>query len=99
LAHFKKRTVKKELQNSNWIQAVRRIATREELLQFVDLWSMLRNITLNPRVKDEIKWKWMPNSEYSVASMYKIQFQGSHVACQVGRLWKARGEPKVKVFV
>jgi hypothetical protein len=37
LAHFKKRTVEKEPQNSNWIQAVCRIATRDELLQFVEL--------------------------------------------------------------
>jgi hypothetical protein len=37
LAHFKKRTIEKELQNSNWIQAVRRIATRDELQQFVEL--------------------------------------------------------------
>jgi hypothetical protein len=31
LAHFKNRMVKKELNNKNWNQAVRRISTAEEL--------------------------------------------------------------------
>jgi hypothetical protein len=39
LSYFKKITVEKELQNNNWIQAVRRILIREELLQFIDLWT------------------------------------------------------------
>jgi hypothetical protein len=39
LSYFKKITVEKELQNNNWIQAVRRISIREELLQFIDLWT------------------------------------------------------------
>jgi hypothetical protein len=77
---------------------VHRIATRDELQQFVELLTMLRNITLSSGVKDERKWKWTPNSEYSAASAYKIQFQGSHAPVQVGNLWKSRVEPKVKVF-
>jgi hypothetical protein len=55
LAHFKNIKVEKELHNSNWIQGVRRISTREELSQFVDLWSMLKNVALNPETRDEIK--------------------------------------------
>jgi hypothetical protein len=43
LAHFKNIKVEKELHNSNWIQGVRRISTRKELSQFMDLWSMLKN--------------------------------------------------------
>jgi hypothetical protein len=53
---------------------------------------MLRNITLSPGVNDEIKWKWTSNDEYSAASAYKIQFQGSHTPFQIGKLWKARVE-------
>jgi hypothetical protein len=93
LAHFKNRKVEKALQNKNWVQGVRRISTREELIQFVELWSMLRNVSLNPAVRDEIKWKWTRNGEYTVASTYKIQLQGSHVLFQIGSLWKGRVEP------
>jgi hypothetical protein len=35
---------------------------------------------------------------YSAASAYKIQFQGSIPSFQVGKLWKTKIEPKVKVF-
>jgi hypothetical protein len=34
-----------------------------------------------------------------MASAYKIQFQGSHMPFQIGTLWTARVEPKVKTFV
>jgi hypothetical protein len=98
LSHFKNRKVEKELHNSNWIQGVQRISTREELNQFVELWSMLRSVALNPETRDEIIWKWTPNGECTTASAYKIQFQGSHTPFQIGSLSKARVEPKVKTF-
>jgi hypothetical protein len=98
LAHFKRRTVEKELSNNNWIPSVWYISTREQLLQFVNLWSMLRNVSLNPLAKDEIRWEWTPNGVYTVVLAYKIQFQGSHAPFKVGKLWKASVEPKVKVF-
>jgi hypothetical protein len=47
---------------------------------------MLRNVSLNPLAKDEIRWKWMPNGEYTAASAYEIQFQGSHAPFEVGKL-------------
>jgi hypothetical protein len=94
----RRRSVEKEPKNNNWIQSVRCISTRKQLLQFINLWSMLRNVSLNPLAKDEIRWKWMPNGEYTAASAYEIQFQGSHAPFEVGKLWKASVEPKVKVF-
>jgi hypothetical protein len=39
-----------------------------------------------------------PNGEYTARSTYKLQFYGSHPSFQVGNLWKARAEPKVKVL-
>jgi hypothetical protein len=98
LAHFKNRKVEKELHNSKWIQGVWCISTREELSQFMELWSMLRNVALNLESRDEIKWKWTLNGEYTTTSAYKIQFQGSHTPFQIDSLWKARVEPKVKTF-
>jgi hypothetical protein len=98
LAHFKNRTVEKELQNNKWIQGVRRISTRDELLQFIELWSLIRNVSLDSAVRDQIQRKWTPNVEYTTTSAYKIQFQGSHAPFQIVNLWNAKVEPKVKVF-
>jgi hypothetical protein len=47
LAHFKKRTVQKELQKTNWVYAVWHISTEVELREFINLWQLLRGVTLN----------------------------------------------------
>jgi hypothetical protein len=46
-ACFKKRTVAKELCNNSWISAARHISTRQELIEFVKLWSHLKNVRLD----------------------------------------------------
>jgi hypothetical protein len=53
--------------------AARHISTQQELLEFVKLWSMLKNVSLR-RQEDTVFWKWEQSGEYSVASAYKIQF-------------------------
>jgi hypothetical protein len=78
LAHLKNRTVTKELKNNNWIQAVHRISTTEELLEFINLWMKIKSMNFNQGGKDEIIWKWTPNGEYTARSAYRIQFDGSH---------------------
>jgi hypothetical protein len=98
LAYFKNRTVRKELNNNSWIQAVRHISTAEELHEFINLWMKIRTVNLSQSGKDEIIWKWTPNGEYTARSAYRIQFYGSYPSFQVGNLWKERAEPKVRVF-
>jgi hypothetical protein len=73
-AHFKRRTVAKELMNKNWMRSVHHISTRQELLEFVNLWNLLKNFRLREEVQDSIIWKWEPSGKYSAASAYKIQF-------------------------
>jgi hypothetical protein len=57
LAHFKKRTMQKELQNDNWVYAVRHISTEVELREYINLWQFLKGVILNMDEKDEILWK------------------------------------------
>jgi hypothetical protein len=54
LAHFKNRTVQKELQNNNWIRAVRHLSTSKELQEFINLWGQVRNIVLSISDSDKI---------------------------------------------
>jgi hypothetical protein len=98
LARFKNRTMAKELENNNWIHAARHLSTREELLEYVKQWGLLANVSLNTAVTDSVAWKWTADGMYSSASAYKIQFQGSFPPFKVGKLWKTKIEPKVKVF-
>jgi hypothetical protein len=90
--------VAKELLNKNWIVGVCRLSTRAELIEFIKLWLLLKNLCLRDEVNDSIVWKWTPSGEFSMASAYSIQFQGSHPPFHSGKLWKAKAEPKVKFF-
>jgi hypothetical protein len=54
LAHFKNRTVKKGLNNKNWIHVVHRISMAKELHEFINLWVLVRSVNLNQGGKDEI---------------------------------------------
>jgi hypothetical protein len=49
-------------------------------------------------VNDSVVWKWTPSSEFSIASAYSIQFQGSLPPFHISKLWKAKAEPKVNFF-
>jgi hypothetical protein len=98
LAHFKRRTMQQELHNKNWIHAVRQISTSVELHEFLKLWQLLREVSLNQGEPDEIRWRWMPNGEYIASSAYQVQFKASHPSFQTGKLWKVRTELKVKIF-
>jgi hypothetical protein len=90
--------VAKELENNNWIHAIRRISTREEFLKCIKLWDLLSNVNLSTVANDLVVWKWTVDGMYSTTSAYKIQFQGSLPQFQVGKLWKIKIELKVKVF-
>jgi hypothetical protein len=98
LAHFKRRSVAKELEDNNWIYVAHHISTREELREYIKLWDLLRNVNLNDTQKDLIIWKWTADGSYSSTSAYNMQFQGSYSLFRVGKLWKAKVEPKVKFF-
>jgi hypothetical protein len=67
---FKKRIMAKELRNSSWMSAARHISTRQELLEFDKLWSLLKNVRLSNHDQDTITWKWEPSGEYSAARAY-----------------------------
>jgi hypothetical protein len=56
------------------MSAARHISTRQELLEFVRLWSLLKNVRLRSHEQDTITWKWEQSGEYSAASAYRIQF-------------------------
>jgi hypothetical protein len=64
--------VARELSNKNWMHAARYISSREEPLEFVNLWVLLRNVNLNEEEQDSIGWKWTASGDYSVAMAYKI---------------------------
>jgi hypothetical protein len=53
-ARFKKRTITRELPTKNWMHVARYISSREELLEFINLWVLLMNVNLNEEEHDSI---------------------------------------------
>jgi hypothetical protein len=47
---------------------------------------------------DVIKWRWTSNGQYSAASAYAYQFQGSFVQFLAKDVWHAAAETKSKFF-
>jgi hypothetical protein len=46
----------------------------EQLTQFIDLWTLISNISLVPEEDDDIVWKLTPNGQYPAKSAYDLQF-------------------------
>lgn len=48
----------KGLQDDNWIRAVARMHSLSQLYEFVNLWTLLAHMNLDPDRYDIISWKW-----------------------------------------
>jgi hypothetical protein len=94
----KKRSVSKELHNSNWIRNLQGIHTTEQLEEFTLLFMALEDINLNDQ-DGLIRWRWTSNNCYSVALVCDCQFLGAMVKLPAVDNWKAKTEQKCKFFV
>jgi hypothetical protein len=97
LARRKNLTEAQVLQEGRWIQGLRKITTTMQIQEFIDLWSMLREIRLEHQ-PDAIQWRFMPSAKYSTKSAYLVQFLGSCADHDWSSLWAAKAESKCKVF-
>lgn len=96
-AKIKKRTVRQEIQNDNWIRNLQNIDNPVMLQEFVLLFMAISNITLTEE-RDSIHWRWTSNGKYTVKSAYEVQFRGATVYFPAKEIWTARTEPKCRLF-
>jgi hypothetical protein len=65
LIRFKKRSVHYKLQNINWIRSLGNIHSPPSMFdEFILLFMALEPVVLTQH-KDEIKWEWTADGEYS----------------------------------
>jgi len=86
--------------NSNWVRELRNThaINTSHLLEFVQLWGLVRGaVRRNDRV-DTITWKLSPSGEYLSKSAYKAQFVGSNAAPALSNIWRTWAPPKCKLF-
>jgi hypothetical protein len=72
--------------------------TMEHLSQFIDLWTLISNISLVLEQEDDIVWKLTPDGQYSAKSAYELQFMGATLSSMDKTVWKVWAPPKVKFF-
>jgi hypothetical protein len=81
MEYFKWRTVAKELLNNNWIYAIRHISTTQELLEFINMWVVLKNIRLSQEENDTLIWNRTSNVEWRLHGGIDIQNSVSRLPC------------------
>jgi hypothetical protein len=91
-------SVRKALQDDYWINQIYPLSLGEEIREYVALWEAIRLQSCNPEVEDEIRWRWTSDGQYSTMSAYRIQFKGRTRRANITPIWKAKTEPKCRIF-
>jgi hypothetical protein len=97
LAWRKHNSVKEELVNQNWNRGLWRMATADEMSEFVILWGLLQDVQLSNQ-EDIIRWKWSRDGVYSAKSAYQVQFKGTYCTFNQKSIWRATTEGKHRLF-
>jgi hypothetical protein len=79
------------LQQDFWINELdsHKISTLNHIVKFVELCALVNEINLEEDTKDDIKWKFTANGEYSAASAYSAQFEGMVNSVMMEAVWKS----------
>jgi len=72
--------------------------TTQVLCQYLQVWELIRGVTLNPLQLDRFVWKWSNDGMYSASSTYRAFFAGSTSLIRARELWKTKAPPRVKFF-
>jgi exonuclease III len=94
----KRRTVREALAERRWIADIQGALGSLALWQYVQLWVMLREVTLAP-TPDRLLWRWTTDAQYSSKSCYEFLFQGSLLSSSWKLTWRTWAPPRVKFFV
>jgi hypothetical protein len=101
-AIFKRKnfTVWEGLKQYFWINKLdsHKISTPNHIGEFIELWALVNEINLDEDTKDDIKWKFTANKEYSAASAYSTQFESMVNSFMMEAVWKTWASPKCKLF-
>ena len=79
------------------MSGLERIATVEQIDQFVGLWHMLQQVQLTDN-RDSIRWSISTSGSYSARSAYDAQFLGRIPKPALNRVWTTKVEQKVKFY-
>jgi hypothetical protein len=93
-AKRKKISVMKAMENNRWVNHISPIQTTAELHEYISLWGEIGTVVRATESEDEIKWRWTIDGQYTIQSVYQIQFKGRYKKLAATPLWRAKSEPK-----
>jgi hypothetical protein len=79
-----------------WILDVRGASSIGELVEYLNLWDLLTNFSLQLEIEDVHIWRLSPSRQYSAKSAYEHLFQGSILFRPWVRIWKTWALGKCK---
>lgn len=93
------RTVQSALTDLQWIRDVDYDMSLQNLHEFIQLWTLLQEIQLQPEQEDQITWLLTADGSYTAGSAYRIQFLGTTISMTASLTWRTRAPPKNRFFV
>ena len=70
----------------------------DHIRQYISLWVLIRQVTLQEGVEDDIVWALSENGQYSAKSGYSAQFFAAIHSPISSSVWKIWAPPKVNFF-
>ena len=95
----KQQTVQDALTNQTWISDIKGARTVGVMVDFLLLWDVLSDFSLQPGVEDRHIWRFSSDGKYSAKTAYKGFFVGSISFEPYERIWKTWAPPKCRFFV
>jgi hypothetical protein len=81
-----------------WVRDITGARTAPVLIEYVQLWALLRDVQLRPLKPDHFTWRWTADGQFSARSTYRAYFEGWISMAGAKELWRAAVPPKVKFF-
>lgn len=91
-------TIRDVITNDRWLQYVKADPPGVVLHELCDLWEATRAIILTEGSTDQIRWRLTTSGQYTAASAYRMQFQGSIPTNDKAIIWNAKAAPRAKAF-
>jgi hypothetical protein len=91
--------VQQAFQNHAWTADIQGVVTIEIIVEYIQLWELLLDIQLQPKVEDAHFWRSTASEKYSAKSGYDHLFMDATLFKPCERIWKSCTPLKCRFFL
>ncbi|WVZ76691.1 hypothetical protein U9M48_024644, partial [Paspalum notatum var. saurae] len=95
----KRRIVSQALINRSWVTDIKGALTVQVLREYLLIWDLVDEVTLQDGVQDQHQWKFSSSGTYSSRSAYLAMFMGTINFSPWKRIWKSWAPPNSMFFI